>query len=61
LNLMLINVSTRKLKRAVRLPDGDLPTVAGDDTSKSAVSRRFVALSSERMAEWMASDLSQLD
>jgi transposase-like protein len=61
LNLMLINVSTRKLKRAVRLPDGDLPTVAGDGTSKSAASRRFVALSSERMAEWMASDLSQLD
>lgn len=61
MNLMLINVSTRKLKRAVRLPDGDLPSVAGDGTSKSAASRRFVALSSERMAEWMASDLSQLD
>ena len=28
MNLMLINVSTRKLKRAVRLPDSDLPTVA---------------------------------
>ena len=45
MNLMLINVSTRKLKRAVRLPDGDLPAVAGDGTSKSAASRRFVALS----------------
>ena len=61
MNLMLINVSTRKLTRAVRLPDGDLPTVAGDGTSKSAASRRFVALSAERMAAWMASDLSQLD
>lgn len=61
MNLMLINVSTRKLKRAVRLPEGDLPVIAGDGTSKSAVSRRFVALSAERMAEWMASDLSQLD
>src|SRR3990170_7353456 len=61
MNLMLINVSTRKLKRAVRLPDGDLPAIAGDGTSKSAASRRFVALSAERMAEWMASDLSQLD
>ena len=61
MNLMLINVSTRKLKRAVRLPDGDLPAVAGDGTSKSAASRRFVALSAERMAAWMASDLSQLD
>ena len=61
MNLMLINVSTRKLKRAVRLPEGDLPAVAGDGTSKSAASRRFVALSAERMAEWMASDLSKLD
>jgi putative transposase len=61
MNLMLINVSTRKLKRAVRLPEGDLPAVVGDGTSKSAASRRFVALSAERMAEWMASDLSKLD
>jgi len=61
MNLMLINVSTRKFRRAVRLPDGDLPTVSGDGTSKSAASRRFVALSAKRMAEWMASDLSQLD
>jgi transposase-like protein len=61
MNLMLINVSTRKLKRAVRLPDGDLPAVAGDGTSKSAASRRFVALSADRLAAWMASDLSELD
>ena len=61
MNLMLINVSTRKFKRAVRLPEGDVATVMGDGTSKSAASRRFVALSAERMAEWMASDLSQLD
>jgi putative transposase len=61
MNLMLINVSTRKLRRAVRLPEGDLPAVLGDGTSKSAASRRFVALSAERMAEWMASDLSKLD
>ena len=61
MNLMLINVSTRKLRRAVRLPDGDLTAIAGDGTSKSAASRRFVALSAERLAEWMASDLSKLD
>src|SRR5499433_1102824 len=60
-NLMLINVSTRKLRRAVRLPEGDLPVIAGDGTSKSAASRRFVALSADRLAEWMASDLSELD
>jgi hypothetical protein len=58
---MLINVSTRKLRRAVRLPEGDLPVIAGDGTSKSAASRRFVALSAERLAAWMASDLSKLD
>src|SRR5262249_337616 len=34
MNLMLINVSTRKLRRAVRLPEGDLPVIAGDGTSK---------------------------
>lgn len=61
MNLMLINVSTRKLRRAVRLPEGDLVVTAGDGTSKSAASRRFVALSAERMAAWMASDLSRLD
>ena len=61
MNLMLINVSTRKLRRAVRLPEGDLAIMAGDGTSKSAASRRFVALSAERLAKWMASDLSKLD
>ena len=43
LNLMVLNVSTRKYRRAVRLPEGDLPGVPGDGTSKSAASRRFVA------------------
>jgi hypothetical protein len=42
MNLMLINVSTRKLKGAVRLPEGDLQAVAGDGTSKSAASRTRV-------------------
>src|SRR5262245_66415210 len=53
MNLMLINVSTRKLRRAVRLPEGDLPVITGDGTSKSAASRRFVALSAERLAAWL--------
>ena len=61
MNLMLINVSTRKFGRAVRLPGGDVPAGPGDSRSKSAVSRRFVELSAARMAEWMSSDLSQLD
>ena len=61
LNLMVLNVSTRKYRRAVRLPEGDLPGVKGDGTSKSAVSRRFVALSRKKMKAWLASDLSELD
>jgi putative transposase len=61
MNLMLINVSTRKFGRAVRLPEGDVPAQNGAGLSKSAASRRFVALSAERMAEWMASDISKLD
>ena len=58
MNQMLINVSTRKFVRSVRLPEGDVP---GAGLSKSATSRRFVALSAARMREWMACDLSGLD
>ena len=61
MNLMLINVSTRRFGRAVRLPEGDIAAASGAGVSKSAVSRRFVALSAERMSEWMAADLSGLD
>jgi transposase-like protein len=61
MNLMLINVSTRRFGRAVRLPEGDIAATAGSGVSKSAVSRRFVALSAERMSAWMAADLSGLD
>ena len=61
LNLMVLNVSTRKYHRAVRLPEGDLAKARGDGTSKSAVSRRFVALSRKKMKAWLASDLSDLD
>ncbi len=61
LNLMLINVSTRRFGRAVRLPGGGISAAKGTGVSKSAVSRRFVALSADRMTEWMATDLSKLD
>jgi putative transposase len=40
MNQMLINVSTRKFARSVRLPEGDVPEAG---LSKSATSRRFVA------------------
>jgi transposase-like protein len=61
LSQMLINVSTRKFARSVRLPEGDIPAPKGAGVSKSAASRRFVALSSERMKDWMAADLAKLD
>src|SRR5919107_2911150 len=61
MNLMLIGVSPRRFGRAVRLPEGDVPAGPGTGVSKSAASRRFVALSAERMAAWMAQDLSGLD
>src|SRR5271165_6594777 len=44
-NQMLIGVATRKYARSVRLPDGDLAGHAKRATTKSSVSRRFVALS----------------
>src|SRR5450830_495504 len=47
-NQMLIGVATRKYARSVRLPDGDLAGQATRATTKSSVSRRFVALSTAR-------------
>jgi len=61
MNQMLINVSTRKFRRSMRLPEGDVPAPKGAGLSKSAASRHFVALSAARLKEWMASDLSRLD
>lgn len=61
MSLMLMNVATRKFGRAVRLPEAGVPSETGSGLSKSAVSRRFKALTEARLAEWMASDLSQLD
>ena len=60
-NQMLIGVATRKYARSVRLPDGDLAGQARRATTKSSVSRRFVALSTAKLKEWQAADLSALD
>src|SRR6202163_1756282 len=61
MNQMLINVSTRRFKRSVRLPEGDVPAPDGAGLSKSATSRRFVALSAARMKAWMETRLDDLD
>jgi transposase-like protein len=58
---MLIGVATRKYARSVRLADGDLAGQARRATTKSSVSRRFVALSTAKLKEWLAADLSGLD
>src|SRR5271155_383700 len=60
-NQMLIGVATRKYARSVRLPDGDLAGQARRATTKSSVSRRFVALSTAKLKEWLAAELSGLD
>ena len=61
MNQMLINVSTRRFKRSVRLPEGDVPALDGAGLSKSATSRRFVALSAARMKAWMETRLDDID
>ena len=60
-NQMLIGVSTRNYGRSVRLPESDLAGAAARATRKSSVSRRFVALSTAKLKEWLAADLSGLD
>jgi putative transposase len=51
-------VSTRRYRGTVEeLPDAEVSS----STSKSAVSRRFVALSTEQLHEWMSSPLDALE
>ena len=58
LEQMAIGVSTRKYGRSLEaLPAG----IKTRGTSKSAVSRRFVALTREKLEEWMARPLGALD
>jgi putative transposase len=61
MNQMLINISPCKFRRSVRLPGGDVGSIPGDGTSKSAISRKFVALSSAKLRERLASNLLKLD
>ena len=61
MNLTLMNVAMRKFGRAVRLPDAKVPATDGSGLSKSAVSRRLVALTQRKLTDWMSSDLAKLD
>ncbi len=55
---MVVGVSTRKYARSLEpVADG----VATRGTSRSAVSRRFVAATQQQLDEWMASDLRGLN
>lgn len=58
LEQMAIGVATRKYARTLE----DLPVeVKTRGDSKSAVSRRFVALTTEKLTEWMSRSLAELD
>jgi len=58
LEQMLIGVSTRKYRRSLEAVPND---VATRGTSKSAVSRRFVATTKAQMGSWLGRDLGELD
>jgi putative transposase len=57
-NQMLVGVTTRRYARSLEPLAAPLPERG---TSKSAVSRRFVAATQKQMDEWLGRDLSQLD
>ena len=58
LEAIAVGVTTRKYRRALEpLP----PEVTERAVSKSAVSRRFVALTSARLTTWLAAPLDDLD
>lgn len=57
MSLMLMNVATRKFGRAVRLPEAGISAEAGTGLSKSAVSRRFKALTEARLAEEICAEV----
>lgn len=55
---MIVGVSTRKYDRSLEPVDRKLKTRG---TSKSAVSRRFVAMTERRVKAWLERDLSSID
>jgi putative transposase len=55
---MLVGVTTRRYARSLEPLPADMPSRG---TSRSAVSRRFVAATERQMAEWLGRDLGALD
>lgn len=55
---MLVGVTTRRYARSLEPLPADIPSRG---TSRSAVSRRFVAATERQMAEWLGRDLGALD
>ena len=55
---MLVGVSTRRYARSLEPLPADLPSRG---TSRSAVSRRFVAATEQQMAEWLGRELGDLE
>jgi hypothetical protein len=51
MNLMLINVSTRKFRRAVRLPAGDVPAPAGSGVSMGGKIVRTIGIARARFKD----------
>ena len=60
LERMLAGVSTRRYPVTLE-PVGDLVQAEGTSTSRSAVSRKFVAMTEHALADLLAADLSGLD
>ncbi len=58
LEQMTLGVATRKYERSLEPMPAELES---SGTSKSAVSRRFVEITTEKMREWMARSLAELD
>lgn len=58
LEQMLVGVSTRRYARSLEALPADLPARG---TSRSAVSRRFVAATERQISEWLGRDLSAID
>jgi putative transposase len=61
LSAIAAGVSTRRYRSTQQPVPEELHAAGGPATSKSAVSRRFVALSAEQLQLWLSTSLAELD